>query len=74
MNWAYISKAVYAGIVTFLGALLASLQAAPDIGFADLSSAAWITIALATILSVGGVLGLQAAPATVATGVKPVDG
>jgi hypothetical protein len=74
MTLAYISKAVYAGIVTFLGALLAALQAAPDIGFADLSSAAWITIALATIVVVGGVLGLQSAPATIATGIKPSDG
>ncbi len=71
MNLAYISKAIYAGIITFLGALLAALQAAPDIGFSDLSSAAWITIVLATLISVGGVLGLQNAPASVATGIKP---
>ncbi|RKZ81878.1 MAG: hypothetical protein DRQ39_11325 [Gammaproteobacteria bacterium] len=70
MNWAYLTKAIYAATVTFLGALLAALQAAPDIGFA-LSPASWITIVLATIVALGGVLGLQAAPAAVATGIKP---
>jgi small basic protein len=69
MNLAYISKAIYAGVVTFLGALLAALQAAPEIGFA-LTGASWVTIVLATIIAVGGVLGLQNAPATVATSVK----
>ena len=66
----YYIKAIYAGLITFLGALLASLQAAPDIGFSDLSSAAWLTIVLATVISIGGVLGLQSAPATVATSTK----
>ena len=73
MNWAYISKAVYAGVVTFLGALLAALQAAPDIGLGDLTTATWITVILATLVALGGVLGLQAAPATVATSIKSVD-
>jgi hypothetical protein len=66
----YYTKAAYAGVVTFLGALLAALQAAPDVGIGDLSAASWITIALATIISVGGVLGLQAAPAKVAISYK----
>jgi len=66
----YYVKAAYAGIITFLGALLAALQAGEAIGISDLTTASWITIALATILSIGGVLGLQAAPANVATSVK----
>ena len=69
MNWTYLSKAVYAAVVTFLGALLAAMQAAPDIGFA-LSAASWVTIILATLVSLGGVLGLQSAPASVATSIK----
>ena len=73
MNFTYYVKAAYAAVVTFLGALLAALQAAPDIGFGDLSSSAWITIVLATFIALGGVLGLQAAPATVATSVKTND-
>ena len=66
----YYVKAFYAGLVTFLGSLLAALQAGSEIGVADLSQAAWITIVLATVIAVGGVLGLQAAPASVATSVK----
>ena len=73
MDWAYLTKAIYVGVVTFLGSLLAALQAVPDVGISDITTAAWITIALATIIAVGGVLGLQAAPATVATSIKPVD-
>jgi len=69
MNWQYLVKAIYAAAVTFLGALLAAMQASPEIGFA-LSPASWVTIALATLVSLGGVLGLQAAPASVATSVK----
>ena len=66
----YYTKAVYVAVVTFLGSLLAALQAAPDLGIGDLTTAAWITIVLATIVAAGGVLGLQAAPATVATSVR----
>ena len=60
----YYVKAIYAGAVTFLGALIAAMQAG------DLTTTAWLTIALATIISMGGVLGLQAAPASVATSIK----
>lgn len=69
MTIQYAAKAIYAGTVTFLGALLTAMLASPEIGFA-LSGASWVTIALATVVAVGGVLGLQAAPATVATSVK----
>jgi len=69
-NIQYLAKALYAGLVTFLGALLAALQAAPEIGLGDITSAAWITIALATVISIGGVLQLQAAPANIATSTK----
>lgn len=65
----YYVKAIYAGLVTFLGGLLTALQAA-DTGIGDLTQAAWITVILATVITVGGVLGLQAAPASVATSVK----
>jgi len=65
----YYVKAIYAGLVTFLGGLLTALQAA-DTGIGDLTQAAWITVILATVIAVGGVLGLQAAPASVATSVK----
>ena len=71
MSFNYYAKAAYAGVITLLGAVLAALQAGTaDLGFGDLGIASWITIGLATLLSVGGVLGLQAAPASIATSVK----
>ena len=64
MTYQYYVKAVYAGLVTFLGSLIAAMQAGgPDV-------TAWLVIVLATVVSLGGVLGLQAAPASVATSVK----
>ena len=73
MTLPYWTKPLYAGIVAFLGSLLAALQALEDGGIGDINTAAWITIALTTILAVGGVLGLQAAPAKVATSVRADD-
>ena len=55
----YAAKAIYAGVVVFLGALLAALQAAPDVSIGNLSTASWITIVLATVIAVGGVFGLS---------------
>ena len=69
MNLAYYVKALYAGLVAFLGSLLAALQAVADTGVTDISTAAWVTIGLATVLAIGGVLGLQSAPANVSTSV-----
>jgi len=69
MTIQYAAKALYAGAVTFLGALLAAMQAAPEVGF-TLSAASWVTIVLATVIAVGGVFQLQAAPATVSTSIK----
>jgi len=66
----YYVKALYAGAMAFLGGLLAVLQVAPDVGFGDVSTASWVTIAIATLFAVGGVLRLQAAPASVATSIK----
>ncbi len=65
MTWQYLIKAIYAGVVTFLGTLLAVLQSADSV-----SGESWVVIILATVVAVGGVLGLQAAPATVATGIS----
>ncbi len=62
-------KAAYAGLVTALGSLLAALQAVEGIEIGDLTTPAWVTIILATVLAIGGVLGLQAAPAKVSTSV-----
>ena len=69
-NLAYAAKALYAGAVTFLGAVGAILVGSDTIGFSDITSGQWITIALATLVALGGVLGLQNAPASVSTSVK----
>jgi hypothetical protein len=60
----YIGKAIYAGLVTFLGSLITALQA----GSLDLKT--WLTIALATVVAVGGVFGLANGPAPTAAGRK----
>ncbi len=65
----YYVKAAYAGLTVFLGSLLAALQAGEGIEVGDLGTAAWVTIGLAVVFAVGGVLGLQAAPAKVSTSV-----
>lgn len=71
MQFSYYTKALYAGVVMFLGGLLTAMQAgAESIGINEISQAAWVTIVLATIVSMGGVLGLQAAPASVATSIR----
>lgn len=69
----YYVKAIYAGVVAFLGGLLAVLQVGENIGIGDIGTAAWVTIVLTTIIAVGGVLGLQVAPASVATSVRSSD-
>lgn len=67
MNYAaYAAKAIYAGTVTFLGAVLAVMQSADTI-----TNASWIAIALATVVAVGGVLGLQQAPSKISTSTRP---
>ncbi len=63
---AYAAKAIYAGAVTFLGSLLAVMQSADVI-----SNSSWVAIALATVIAVGGVFGLQSAPATISTSTRP---
>ena len=71
MTWTYLVKAVYAALVTFLGGLQAALLAVPETGIADIATAAWVGIVLLSLLAFGGILGLQSAPASVATSVKP---
>ena len=70
MNYlTYAAKAIYAGAVVFLGSVGAILVG--DVGFDAITSGQWVTIALAVLVAVGGVFGLQAAPASVSTSVRP---
>ena len=67
-NIQYLIKALYAGLTVFLGGVAAIVVGDATIG--SITDGQWIVIVLATVIAVGGVLGLQAAPATVATGIK----
>jgi hypothetical protein len=66
-TWQYLVKALYAGAITALGGVLAVMQVP---GAEGITAASWVAIGLATLVSVGGVLGLQATPASVSTSVK----
>ena len=68
MTFSYFTKAIFAGLVTFLGAVNVLLN---DGGiFKDITQGQWVGIVLATIVVVGGVLGLQEAPAKIATSIR----
>lgn len=58
-------KAIFAGAVAFLGTLATALAES-----AEVTSQQWVTIALATLIAFGGILGWQAAPASVSTSVR----
>ena len=58
-------KAVFAGAVAFLGTLATALAESSSV-----TAQQWVTIALATLLAFGGILGWQAAPASISTSVR----
>lgn len=61
MAWIqYALKAIFAGLVAFLGGLAAILVG--DASLADVTVAQWITVALSTVLAIGGVFGLTNGP------------
>ena len=64
MTWQYLLKAIYAGLIAFLGGLGTAL-ADPGV-----TGQQWVWIGLATALAFGGILGWQSAPASVSTSVK----
>ena len=67
---AFYVKALYAGIVAAISSISGALLASPDIGFGDLSAGVYLSAAALGLAAFGGILGWQAAPATVATSVK----
>jgi len=64
----YAAKAIYAGVVMFLGSVSAILIG--EVGFGDILPGQWVAIALATVVAVGGVFSLQAAPSSVSTSTR----
>lgn len=71
MSFQYLAKGIYAGVIAFLGTTIAVLQAGVDGQGVALES--WLVIGLATVVAFGGVVGLQEAPAKVATSVRTGD-
>lgn len=72
MNFPYYVKALYAGLMAFLSGLLSALLGIDEAaGLADITTAGWLIIGIATLAAIGGILGLQSAPANIATSVKP---
>ena len=63
-------KALYAGAVAFLGSIGTALLAVEDAGFGDLSTGVWVAAALLGLVAFGGILGWQAAPASVSTSLR----
>jgi hypothetical protein len=66
----YYAKAIYSGLVAFLGSIGTALLAVDDAGFGDLSAGVWVAAGVLGLLAFGGVLGWQAAPASVSTSVR----
>lgn len=67
----YYAKAIYAGAVALLGSTGAALAQINDgAAFSDITTLGWVLIAGTTLAAIGGILGLQAAPATVSTSVR----
>ena len=70
MNIQYYVKALYAGVVAFIGPISGALLLSDEIGFSDLSTGTWVAAALLGLVAFGGVLGWQSAPASVSTSVR----
>ena len=66
----YYVKSVYAGLVAFIGPISGALLMSDEIGFSDLSTGTWVAAGLLGLLASGGVLGWQAAPASLSTSVR----
>ena len=71
MSWQYFVKALYAGVVAFVGPISGALLLSDEVGFADLSAGVWVSAALLGLVAFGGVLGWQEAPPTLSTSVRP---
>ncbi len=67
----YYVKAIFAGVMTLLGSVGATLaQISDGAAFGDITTLGWVLIISTTLGAVGGVLGLQQAPATVSTSIR----
>lgn len=58
----HYAKAIYAGIVAFLGALVTVMV--DDVGFGDITDGQWLSAVLAGLVVGGGVAGIPNSPKT----------
>ncbi len=63
-------KAIYAGLVAGLGSIGTALLAVDGAGFGDLSTGVYVAAGVLALGAFGGILGWQAAPASVSTSVR----
>jgi hypothetical protein len=61
MNLAQFGKAVFGGVVSFLGTLTTVMIG--DVGFGDVSDGQWLSAVLAGLIVAGGVYGIPYVPA-----------
>jgi hypothetical protein len=67
----YYAKAIFAGAMALIGSLGATLaQIGDGAAFGDITTLGWVLIVGTTFGALGGVLGLQAAPASISTSIK----
>jgi hypothetical protein len=73
-TWSKALKALYAGVVTFVGQLTTVLTGSA--GVSDVTQGQWASIGLFTLVSVGGVFGLAgwSGPGSGPGNSKPVSG
>ncbi len=72
MNLQYYVKAIVAGAIAFLGPIAGALVDSMT-GFGDLSAGVWVASLIAMLLAFSGILGLQKAPPTVSTSIRPSE-
>lgn len=67
----YYVKAVFAGMMALIGSVGAVLaQIGEGAAFSDIETLGWVLILGSTVGAIGGILGLQSAPASVSTSVR----
>ena len=63
-------KAIWAGVLAFLGPIAGALVAVEDAGFGDLSTGVYVSAVVLGLLAFGGILGWQRAPANISTSIS----
>ena len=68
-------KALYAAAMVLIGSVGSTIaQIGDGAAFSDITTLGWVLILGATVGALGGVLGLQRAPASISTSIKSHSG